>query len=56
MNMAIPVKRLNHAVLYVSDLDRSVRFYQDLFGFELVARVGEKGCDPKLKRRPFPVP
>jgi catechol-2,3-dioxygenase len=29
----MPVKRLNHAVLYVRDVDRSVRFYQDALGF-----------------------
>ena len=34
----IPVKRLNHAVLYVRDLDRSCAFYGDLFGFQVVAR------------------
>ena len=28
------ITRLNHAVLYVSDLARSVRFYQDVLGFE----------------------
>ncbi len=36
----IPVKRLNHAVLYVTDLDRSVDFYQRAFGFEEIAREG----------------
>jgi catechol-2,3-dioxygenase len=30
--------RLNHAVLYVSDLERSVRFYTDTFGMEIVVR------------------
>ncbi|UOY03245.1 VOC family protein [Blastococcus sp. PRF04-17] len=34
---ASPV-RLNHAVLYVADLDRSVRFYGEVFGMELVTR------------------
>jgi catechol-2,3-dioxygenase len=34
----IHVKRLNHAVLYVRDLDRSVDFYRDVLGFELVDR------------------
>ena len=38
--MPIPVARLNHAVLYVRDLDRSVRFYQEAFGFEEIAREG----------------
>jgi catechol-2,3-dioxygenase len=38
--MAIPVSRLNHAVLYVRDLDRSVRFYREAFGFEEIAREG----------------
>lgn len=32
----IPVRRLNHAVLYVRDVDRSVGFYRDAFGFEVV--------------------
>ncbi len=36
----IPVRRLNHAVLYVSDLERSVDFYVRLFGFEVIARQG----------------
>ena len=36
----IPVKRLNHAVLYVQDLDRSVEFYKAAFGFEEIAREG----------------
>src|ERR1700730_6200604 len=39
-NSMIPVRRLNHAVLYVSDLERSVDFYQRLFGFEVIAREG----------------
>lgn len=34
----VPVKRLNHAVLYVRDLDRSVDFYRKAFGFQEVAR------------------
>jgi catechol-2,3-dioxygenase len=34
----IRVRRLNHAVLYVRDLDRACAFYGDLFGFEVVAR------------------
>jgi len=37
---SIPVARLNHAVLYVRDLDRSVNFYQRAFGFEEIAREG----------------
>lgn len=34
------VKRLTHAVLYVSDLDRSVEFYEKAFGFTQIARMG----------------
>jgi len=30
------ISRLNHAVLYVSDLERSVAFYRDVLGFALV--------------------
>ncbi len=36
----LPVMRLNHAVLYVRELDRSVAFYQKAFGFEEIARSG----------------
>jgi catechol-2,3-dioxygenase len=33
---AIPVERLNHAVLFVRDVGRSVDFYRRAFGFEVV--------------------
>jgi len=36
---AIPVARLNHAVLYVRDLDRSVDFYRRVLGFEEISRI-----------------
>ena len=36
----VPVQRLNHAVLYVADLDRATAFYKEAFGFEEVARSG----------------
>ncbi len=36
--MSVSPVRLNHAVLFVADLDRSLRFYTDLFGMEIVAR------------------
>lgn len=29
----MPITRLNHAVLYVADLERSVAFYQEVLGF-----------------------
>jgi catechol-2,3-dioxygenase len=32
----MPVHRLNHAVLYVRDVDRSVTFYQEALGFRVV--------------------
>ena len=35
--MPVAPVRLNHAVLFVSDLDRSVRFYSDVFGMEVIA-------------------
>jgi catechol-2,3-dioxygenase len=34
----IAVRRLNHAVLFVSDLDRAVEFYQQVFGMTVIAR------------------
>lgn len=36
--MTVSPVRLNHAVLFVADLDRAARFYTDVFGMELVAR------------------
>ena len=32
----MPIHRLNHAVLYVRDVDRSVAFYRDVLGFRTV--------------------
>jgi catechol-2,3-dioxygenase len=32
----MPVHRLNHAVLYIRDVDRSVAFYRDALGFRVV--------------------
>jgi catechol-2,3-dioxygenase len=34
----VRVQRLNHAVLYVRDLDRACGFYSEHFGFEVIAR------------------
>ena len=38
--MPVALNRLNHAVLYVSDLERSVSFYKKAFKFEEIARNG----------------
>jgi catechol-2,3-dioxygenase len=35
----ISVTRLNHAVLFVSEFDRTVDFYQTTFGFEVISRT-----------------
>jgi catechol 2,3-dioxygenase-like lactoylglutathione lyase family enzyme len=37
------VFRLNHAVLYVSDLDRSVAFYTDVLGFRRIDEMTPDG-------------
>ena len=34
------VRRLNHAVLRVRDLDRSLAFYEDVLGLKPIARAG----------------
>lgn len=36
--MTVNAVRLNHAVLYVSDLNRSVAFYEAAFGMQVAAR------------------
>jgi catechol 2,3-dioxygenase-like lactoylglutathione lyase family enzyme len=38
------IHRLNHAVLYVRDVARSVAFYSDLLGFEVVMQMGGKAA------------
>jgi len=35
----MPVQRLNHAVLYVRDVERSVAFYSEVLGFRTVASL-----------------
>jgi catechol-2,3-dioxygenase len=36
--VGIGLKRLQHLVLWVSNVERSVRFYQDVLGFEVKSR------------------
>ncbi len=38
----ITVKRLNHAVMWVRDAQRSYEFYRDVLGFELVRARGKQ--------------
>jgi catechol-2,3-dioxygenase len=38
MTRGIGLKRLQHLVLWVSDVERSVRFYRDVLGFEVTMR------------------
>ncbi len=38
------VKELGHIVLWVSNLDRSERFYRDVLGFKEIARLGDRGA------------
>ncbi|WP_214405961.1 VOC family protein [Pseudonocardia lacus] len=40
----MPVQRLNHAVLYVRDVARSVDFYTGALEFRVVARMGGKAA------------
>lgn len=42
---SIPAKtRIGHVHLRVSDLDRALRFYRDLMGFDLIARLGDEAA------------
>ena len=40
----IPITRLNHAVLFVREFDRTVDFYQRAFGFEVISEVPGKAA------------
>ena len=48
--MTIAAVRLNHAVLFVSDLDRSLQFWTGAFGMQVVAR--EPRADAAFLRLP----
>ncbi len=37
----MPITRLNHAVLYVRDVERSVAFYRDVLGFRVLNMLPE---------------
>src|SRR3954452_5020261 len=41
---AMAIHRLNHAVLYVRDVERSVAFYRDVLGFDVILRMGEQAA------------
>jgi catechol-2,3-dioxygenase len=40
----VTVRRLNHAVLYVRDVARSVAFYREALGFEVIAEIPRAGA------------
>ncbi len=48
--MTVAPVRLNHAVLFVADLDRSVAFYTDVFGLQVIDR--EEGMNAAFLRSP----
>jgi catechol-2,3-dioxygenase len=48
--MAVSPVRLNHAVLFVADVDRAARFYVDVFGMEIVFQ--EPGLNGAFLRLP----
>jgi len=48
--MTIAAVRLNHAVLFVADLERSLRFWTEAFGMEIVTR--ELRADAAFLRLP----
>lgn len=48
--MSVKAVRLNHAVLFVADLERGLGFYQDAFDMEIVTR--EPGANAAFLRLP----
>ena len=45
----IPITRLNHAVLFVRELDRTVDFYRRAFGFEVISEMPGKAAFLRAK-------
>ena len=51
----MPITRLNHAVLYVRDVERSVAFYTDVLGFRVLnVRPTDSAAPPSCRRRGRP--
>jgi catechol-2,3-dioxygenase len=44
LEVTMPVQRLNHAVLYVRDVDRSVNFYRSALGFRVVTEMAGRAA------------
>lgn len=44
MNSIHPQTRIGHVHLKVADLERSLRFYRDVLGFEVTARLGDSAA------------
>lgn len=40
----MPIQRLNHAVLYIRDLERSVAFYTEALGFRVVHEIPRRAA------------
>jgi len=45
----MPVRRLNHAVLYVRNVSRSVDFYRDTLGFEIAMEIPDRAAFLRAK-------
>jgi len=50
MTTLFPIEALDHVALTVSDPDRSMRWYQDVFGFQPASMEGLKQGPPYLLR------
>jgi catechol-2,3-dioxygenase len=48
----IPIARLNHAVLYVRDLDTAADFYRRVFDFDEISRLGRQMAFLRAKGSP----
>jgi len=48
----MPITRLNHAVLYVADLERSVRFYTEVLGFRSIPMTPDGFCGAAFLQAP----
>lgn len=50
---AVRVSGIHHIRLTVSNLERSMRFYQEVFGFEIAARSPGSPTDPAVNADPW---
>ena len=52
--MAIQINGINHFAISVADMEKSIEWYSNNFGFTIIDRSEIPGTDVKVALEPFP--